>query len=50
VQFNQAGGVDVNNFLHMVSTAYGEEASSAWLGEEINDFMSGDEVKQALPV
>ncbi|EXB62675.1 DNA-directed RNA polymerase E subunit 1 [Morus notabilis] len=46
VEFNQAGGVDVNNFLHMVSTAYGEEASTACLGEEIDDLMPGDDIAE----
>ena len=49
MQFNQAGGVDVNNFLHMVSTAYGEEAGTACLGEEIDDLMPGDDIAELCP-
>ncbi|KAB2627404.1 DNA-directed RNA polymerase V subunit 1 [Pyrus ussuriensis x Pyrus communis] len=41
---NQEGGLDVFNFLHMVSTANGEEATTGALGAEVDDLMVVDEL------
>ncbi|KAM1589419.1 hypothetical protein ACFX10_028313 [Malus domestica] len=41
---NQEGGLDVFNFLHMVSTANGEEATTGALGAEVDDLLVVDEL------
>ncbi|XWS08294.1 hypothetical protein CRYUN_Cryun41cG0067200 [Craigia yunnanensis] len=42
--FDQMSGMDVYNFLHMVSSAGGTNSNTACLGEEVDDLMEMDEV------
>ncbi|VVA40297.1 PREDICTED: DNA-directed RNA polymerase [Prunus dulcis] len=44
VELTQEGGLDVFNFLHMVSTANVEEATTGALGAEVDDLMLVDEM------
>ena len=40
--FDQMSGMDVYNFLHMVSSAGGINSNTACLGEEVNNPMEVD--------
>ena len=42
--FDQMNGMDVYNFLYMVSSVGGTNSNTACLGEEVNDLMEMDEV------
>ncbi|XVE68305.1 hypothetical protein DITRI_Ditri09bG0056900 [Diplodiscus trichospermus] len=44
VGFDQMSGMDVYNFLHMVSSSAGTNLNTACLGEEVDDLMEVDEV------
>ena len=44
VGFDQMSGMDVYNFLHMVSSAGRTNSNTAYLGEEVDDLMEVDEV------
>ncbi|XWS74551.1 hypothetical protein CRYUN_Cryun01aG0007800 [Craigia yunnanensis] len=46
VGFDQMSGMDVYNFLHMVSSAGGTNSNTACLGEDIDDLMEMDEVAE----
>ena len=44
VGFNQMSGMDVYNFLHMVSSIGGTNFNTAYIGKEVDDLMEVDEV------
>ena len=44
VGFDQMSGLDVYNFLHMVSSADGTKSNTACLGEKVDGLMEVDEV------
>ena len=48
VRFDQMSGMDVHNFLHMVSSAGGTNSNIACLGKEVDDLMKVDEVADCL--
>ena len=43
VEFDQMSGMDVYNFLHMVSSIGRTNSNTACLGEEVDDLMEIDE-------
>ena len=43
VGFDQMSGMDVYNFLHMVSSVGGINSNTACLGEKVDDLMKIDE-------
>ena len=48
VGFDQMIGMDVYNFLHMVSSAGGTNSNTACLWEEVDDLMEVEEVADCL--
>ena len=48
VRFDQMSGMDVHNFLHMVSSVGGTNSNTACLGKEVDDLMKVDEVADCL--
>ena len=48
VGFDQMSGMDVYNFLHMVSSAGGTNSNTACLEEKVDDLMKMDEVADCL--
>ena len=44
VGFDQMSGMDVYNFLHMVSSVGETNSNTACLGEKVDDLMEMDEV------
>ena len=48
VRFDQMNGMDVYNFLHMVSSANGTKSNTACLGEKVDGLMEVDEVADCL--
>ena len=48
IGFDEMSGMDVYNFLHMVSSAGGTNYNTACLGEKVYDLMEVDEVANCL--
>ena len=44
VGFDQMSGMDVYNFLHMVSNVGETNSNTVYLGEEVDDLMEANEV------